>query len=262
MNDALPILIPAALTDSLTWEKELLLGQKAHAEGQRLLWQIDLGLPKHAFRPDDTATFYAFSLALEEFTKAIYLLLKEATCGILLYQGSSDFRQHVPLPLWEEALGAAPSLQEHALFGAQILSEYLQRLISFLPEEVPIFASFDTSQETSWSQTAQKLSQARFESVQLLVEGPAKVLYKTPDAPLGISLPLDSYFDAKTHAQLDELLSELISKNEPFRLIPEEKLTEEWNGLDTLIALSHTISSQGRRKLSGFAAAGGEIILK
>jgi hypothetical protein len=42
--------------------------------------------------------------------------------------------------------------------------------------------------------------------------------------------------------------------------VSEEKLTEEWDGIDALMVLQNTISPQGKRKLQGFAASGGEII--
>ena len=77
--------------------------------------------------------------------------------------------------------------------------------------------------------------------------------------PLGIYLPKDPMIDASVLAQLDRLIASLISEQTPFRIISEEKLTEQWDGLDRLIVPEKAISTQGKRKLLGFIAAGGTV---
>lgn len=44
------------------------------------------------------------------------------------------------------------------------------------------------------------------------------------------------------------------------KLIFEQFVSEEWEGLDKLYVIAGSLSPQAKRKLSGFVAAGGEII--
>lgn len=46
----------------------------------------------------------------------------------------------------------------------------------------------------------------------------------------------------------------------PFRIIPEALLTQEWEGVEQLIVNEEWLSSQGRRKIQGFIAAGGSVV--
>ena len=50
------------------------------------------------------------------------------------------------------------------------------------------------------------------------------------------------------------------NKKIPFRLIAEENIITNWDGLDTLIFAPSLLGSQGIRKLQGFLAAGGEVV--
>ena len=172
----------ARLSDDLKWDAEMHTAEKECEQGKSILWEIDLGIDSLLLR--DSAAFFSLSIALEEFTRSVYSRFKEKSSGVTLYRGDCDFKKCVPLTHWAEAFedfvgelkGKAPQWHElhttppashyHSLFGAQVLAEYLQRLISFLPDELPIFSLFDTSQEVSPSQAAQKLSRARFESLQ------------------------------------------------------------------------------------------------
>ena len=127
-----------------------------------------------------------------------------------------------------------------------MLSEYLHRLISFLPDTLLPFALIDTV--ASPAKAAQLLSKARFEH--LILKN-----HKIIPSSTAIYLPNDSLIDPAFLQKLDHLLPKLTS----FRIIPEEKLTEQWDGLDLLLVDPDKISIQGKRKLLGFIAAGGTV---
>jgi hypothetical protein len=74
---------------------------------------------------------------------------------------------------------------------------------------------------------------------------------------LGIYLPNDLMIDSSILAQLDQLFLKIAPT--PLRIIPEEKLTEQWDGLDRLLVPGKAVSAQGKRKLLGFIAAGGSV---
>ncbi len=51
-----------------------------------------------------------------------------------------------------------------------------------------------------------------------------------------------------------------VSPQVPYKVIPEHLLTQEWEGIDELYVPQNGVSAQGRRKISGFIAAGGTIV--
>lgn len=261
----------AHLSHDLNWENEV---QKAHglvAEGKMILWEIDLGFSKEHFNPQEAASFFSFSIAIEEFVKTVLPLFKESTFGICLYRGSVDVTSYFSRHIWEETFEEwieeqcgqeVASMQRHhySVFCSKVFAEYLQRLISFLPDDLLAFAIFDVSQEESPSATHQKLSRARFEYLHILIEKEGTIFTTTHHSSLGICLPTDPYINASTLEKMDGLIQQLQETGVEFRVIPELKLTEEWNELDHLIVIPEAISAQGKRKLLGFSAAGGVIL--
>lgn len=279
-SNAVVIRLPAHLSDDLNWTGEMQLGSQVASEGKYILWEIDLGLNSFQFTPEDSASFYSFSLALEEFSKKVWPEFQENTFGVSLYRGAFSPRVSFPVASWERAF-AEWFGSDYELFSVQLLSEYLHRLISFLPETVLPFAFIDVTEIRSQSKISQLFSKERFEYLHLALKG-AQVPFsgicwekgfsaqgwlgcavnaaKTlPEISVGIYLPKDEHIDAILLEQLDRLILELQKKEMPFRIVCEEKLTEQWDGLDQLIVFSSALSIQGKRKLMGFIAAGGTI---
>jgi len=74
----------------------------------------------------------------------------------------------------------------------------------------------------------------------------------SPPSKVGLCLPANA--EDSLIEKMDRFLATTLA-----RLIPEEKLNEEWNGLDRLVVFSEALSPQGKRKLLGFIAAGGTV---
>jgi hypothetical protein len=283
-SNACLIRLPARLKDDLNWSQESKRAEQVVAAGKRLFWELDLGLDSFLFMPEDSSSFYAFSLAVEEFSKQLWPLFQEHTFGVALYRGSLPSLQNFPSMHWENLFleWTAEHKGDEVLYRAQMLAEYLHRLLSFLPETVLPFALIDVGQGVSLAKAAQVFSSARFEHVHLAIKGaeiphsgicwrgghPAKG-WLGPTCPplrsssvpfLGVLLPSDSCLNSSLSEILQDLLHHLTEKEESFRVISEEKLTEQWNGLDELIVISKAVSIQGRRKLLGFIAAGGKVL--
>jgi hypothetical protein len=260
------IVLPADLQADLNWkEQEMLAG-----EANRLFWELDFGLSRGPLFLNDTAHFLSYTLAIEQFLKVFWEQYKDHTVGLCLYRGKGDF---------EERLVWSGELQDHfvewgkedkTLFCTQVFAEYMHRLASYLPDALYPFCLLDVTEVKSSAYSAQLLSKERFSHLQLAVKGSAVCLspwiwkeegitqdQRAIDAKIGVCLPQEEHCTAEILSILDNLFQD---QKEPFRIIPEALLTEEWNNLDTLIAIDRTVSPQGRRKLLGFAAAGGEII--
>jgi hypothetical protein len=280
-----PVLVrlPGRLNDDLGWEAQKKLAETIVSQGKAILWEIDLGLSSFVFKPEDTASFYSFSLALEEFTKTLWPQFEQQTLGVSLYRGAFSEEERFPKAHWEtHFLEQYPDAKgDYALFCVQNFAEYLHRLVSFLPDAALPFAFFDISAIPSAARSAQLFSKERFEHLHLALKGsrapfpglcwesgyPAhgwvgqrahEHCTKDP-AGTGILLPKDEYMDEVVLQGLDTLLAELLLKQAIFRIVCEEKLTEQWDGLDTLIVFPEAVTPQGKRKLQGFTAAGGII---
>ena len=278
--NAVLVTLPADLREDLNWSPHIQSAEKAAATQQLILWEIDLGLSSRAFSPHDSAAFFTYSLAIEEFTMTVWPQFKHCSLGAVLYRGSLSFEGQFPLAVWESAFSdwrkdGSPLVSEnnhgYALFCVQAFSEYLHRLVSFLPDELPAFAMLDVAAIGSAATEALLFSKERFEHLHLILKGAktpvAKLMWEenrcleaqTECPALGLYLPQDACITLDILGELDLLIEKLKTAGLNYRIIPEEKLTEHWNGLDTLIVPARAVGLQGKRKLLGFAAAGGTV---
>jgi hypothetical protein len=281
--------LPASLKDDLEWAKEKIQAEQISASGKYILWGIDLELSAFTFAPEDSAAFFSFSIAIEEFTTHFWPMFQKQTFGVVLYCGKCPSERHFPPAIWDPAFlewaNSFHSVSDKALYDLyciQMLSEYLHRLVAFLPEAILPFALIDVMSVQSPGRVAQLFSKERFEHIQIALRGATcpfsgicwdegqnaqGYLGKNPRVTeaalatsLGLYLPKDGYIDALFTHELDRLIFKLKQRQTSFRIIPEEKLTEQWDGIDRLIVSSQSISPQGKRKLLGFIAAGGSVI--
>jgi len=77
-----------------------------------------------------------------------------------------------------------------------------------------------------------------------------RIYYHSVESTAGAVFPAD----LQKAVRFDELLSK-----EPVRVVFESQLSEQWTGLDRLLVLSDSLSTQGNRMLKGFQATGGEV---
>ncbi len=262
------VVIPVAATssDDLNFSEQKKVAEKAVKAGKYLFWDIDLGLCYAEWDKEMDSCFHLFSLAIEEFSRQLWPSFQDKTFGVALYRG--------PFPL----------NQEDPLFSAKMFAEDLHRLLCFLPDAALPFALIDVEQIGSMSKSCQLLSKARFEYLNLAIKGSktpfcglcweeghygqgwigrAAEKKPSPEAippKVGVYLPEDEKIAPHVLNALDNLFEDLQKQKMPFRIVSEDKLTELWDGLDTLIIPPHTLSVQGKRKLLGFAAAGGNAI--
>lgn len=209
--------------------------------------------------------------------------------AVVLYKGNADISYRFPWDEdsleeyrnWkEEVYGEAvfeSEFETHLkrVFCLSMLSDLVHQLGAELPIEVPAYLLLDVSGLGSPAHQAHALSKARFRDIELGVRGlrfPAPYLNweagkayqgyfgRLPIAPLsqaptrGICLPKDPMCTPETLSKIDQLLED------DMRIIPEELLTESWDGLDDLLVLENALSPGGDRKLQGFIAAGGRVL--
>lgn len=225
------VILPAFLESDLNWSFLQI------PEGP-ILWEFDFGLFSKQLTLTDSAAFFSYTLAIEQFVKTLYSEFKERTVGVVLYRGSADIFSLIQLE--EEG--------DPEVLGATLFADYLHRLASFLPEEVRPFCLFEAPHHFSEARFLQLTSKDRFWHIELSLE-------PSVDLPEGILLPEDSFFN---EFEFERILS---SVEGSYRVIPEARLVEMWQGLDKLFVIEKAVSPQGLRKIKGFEAAGGEVIL-
>lgn len=251
------IKLPAQMESDLDWGSQI---NQAMQSNDGLLWTFDFG-PK--FRIHDPAFFSSCALAVEEFSKNIWPQFQGSTKGVVLYEGSIVFADRIFLSeqtevIFEDFLSEFPPHFERELlfrlFCANILSEFLHRIASLLPEEIPIICRFDARAESDACALAQLLCKRRFEHLHLEVLGAPWV---ESTSKIAVSLPLDERLDVEARKKLNALFLTL----KDFRVIPEELLCQHWDGVDQILALKKYTSEWGMRMLNGFQATGGEVKL-
>ncbi|MBM3197811.1 MAG: hypothetical protein FJZ58_00960 [Chlamydiae bacterium] len=281
-----------------------LLWQSAHDQakshvtlGKRLVWDLDFGFAHKPIFLQDTATFFAATLLIEEFLETLWKPFQEHTLAVCLFRGDVDVAKYF---LWTEQQEqlylermqdfAILSQEEVAhdflrkIFAVDVFSDYLHRLTSVLPDTLPAICCFDVTSMSSASASAFLLSKDRFPYVLLAVKGawfPFGQLSWEKGLSLGgwigrskpplieekgvsIAFCLPSLENKKlswSHFhQIDEILEKLSHSGRSYRIVEERYLHESWDGIDDLIVCSELLEEEGLRKVKGFLAAGGRVI--
>lgn len=263
MLDAVSIPLAARLKNDLNWDGARLSAQAAVHRGKKILWEIDFGFLTDQISLSDTSAYLSYTLAVTQFIKTLWQDFKEHTFGVSFYNGTADFSDRFS---WEEkhealflesandrGMKAELCTFGYKLFCADVFAQYLHRLISYLPDELQSFCQF-TTHDMSEGEWAMLLSGERFAHFQLIINGALPGHF-----PTAVCLPSDEYCNEDLIASLNRLFSNLRKDNTPYRVIPEFLLTEKWDGVDLLIVIQHAISPQGKRKLQGFCASGGQV---
>ena len=255
--------LPCQPHDSLDWNREIALAKTFVDQGKRIIWKCNLGLESAFYPLDDEMHFQAASLAMGRFSEIVWPEFKDCTEFVCLYRGSADFEASfswTPRQLEDFARFSEEEGGRERLFAAESFAIYFQMLSHRLPDEANVLLLFDVSTLPSPVIALQAISKERFEhftigfrGMDLPLEGlwweGEKLEDRKIDASVGVVFPV---------APCDRLETLLSLSN--VKVLFESFISEEWEGLDQIYVVAGSLSTQGMRKLSGFRAAGGEII--
>ncbi len=264
------IRLDGAASSLLKWDKEIAEARKIIQLGGTILWELDFGLEKLSFPLSSPTSFLSFTVAIKQFNEIIWDNFREQTFGVILFRGNLDYETQF---VWNqvhkehfEEMQLELSFKER-FFVINALAQYLHTLASKLPEEILVFAFFDAIKVKSQAEIAILLSEELFGHILLGIRSSvAKIgalrwnngYFGEPDqCEIGVCIPDKSFWNEEICLHLEELLQEM--KGTKFRMIPELKILEKWEGLDEIIYLEDFITAQGKRQLDGFIAAGGKI---
>jgi len=215
--------------------------------------EVDLKLFRPNFSFEDQIQFQVSGNVLEA------LCQKATNCDtIRLYKGPLDWTRLYPFSFslekkyeeWlQDTYGNTRKLDERrAVFGVNLLTEYLHRIASFAPEHIQFTLLFDDLDWYAPSHLAQLFSKMRFTHFQI---------ENDPfEGKVGFVLFDDKDFDEKSYKLIDKVLKEHSQK---VRFLPQEMIPELWHNLDSLYVVEEKLSKYGKRGIAGFEAAEGVV---
>lgn len=273
------IFLDGRIQSSLDWAQ----AKSEGAGNASIMWMMDLGLFGGLLKPlDDQSQFLSLSLSLQHFRDTLWREFQETTHSLCVYDGSVDFSKHFP---WDEkqwtnflhwfhvrfgndqTYGASREAFENHPEGRHILRlfcrdtcvEYIQLLANRLPDSMKVSVRLAVDGLGNLLQEAQLLSGDRYERLDLIVKGGS--IGQTAKASVAICIPPLEMCRPSQFEGIEPALRYLIDNRIPYRLIPENHLITEWDNLDFLIVSPSGLGAQGKRKLQGFAAAGGTVVV-
>jgi hypothetical protein len=272
------IVLPAGITSNLDWQHEIAQAKDAAS----IIWELDFDLLGKDLL--DPLIYESLSVAAQHFTKKIFPEFASKSSSICLCRIERDLAESPILNAdlkesfleWLLSIYHTPCLVRYDLgipgeelnfetlaknesgkhlirvYSLTLLSEYLHRLAALFPDSIEITCELDLSAVKSKAELGQLLSKERFPHIT-----PIAPMSFSQDAPIALCLPPDEKLSRRILSLIDHALSELQEKS--YRIIPESNLTESWEGVDLLIAISDAVTPNGKRKLQGFCASGGTV---
>jgi hypothetical protein len=166
------------------------------------------------------------------------------------------------------------------LFCRDLTVDYLNLLTGPISETIPLFLLIECEKEPPVF-LAELLAKNRFQNYVLATKGGALPIQglafqderdsfgfisseeflfrKKRAAKIGFCLP-EHFDDFKVRETVNEVFLTLNGSQIDYRVIPEADLISDWQGLDSLIVFSKTVTKEGLRALKGFQASLGQVI--
>lgn len=276
MSNVIRIPLDGRLSASLDWKAEKKLAIQSIELGNKILWEMDLGLFKGLKHPlTSNSQYLSLVLSLEHFRDTLFKEFQAHTAGLSLYRGPIDFSSELQwdremlgnLSEWlhdnsdfSEILTSYSQVDKNllALFARDVGVEYFHLLANALPDSLKPCVSLDAKGEED--RLKQALLSHRECYQPIVPELVNSNLCLDSEALHAIILPSCKINRFDELEKLRVVFDDLTSKNTAYRLIPEEFFVSEWDGLDVVFVLTSALSPAGKRKLQGFCAAGGSVV--
>lgn len=162
-----------------------------------------------------------------------------------------------------------------------VARDYFDLLSTRFNDDIPLFCLLDTESISSPAHLCQLLFRSDYDTVFSVIKkgiSPYPSLVweegvnyygfignkplnrkEVPLPKLGLVLPEQPLVDFSALERLDKTFQQLDQANLAYRIIFEEEIHFQWDGLDYLVADSALLSKEGIRKIQGFLATGGAV---
>jgi hypothetical protein len=290
--NAIKIKLEGGPKSDLDWGIAKDTAQKWVDQGLKIFWELDLGLGGGLSYPlSHVSQFLTLKLAIEHFCVEIWETFHKSTVGIALYRGEIDFAptfqwNEEQLRLFENWKKENISIQNvkedllARLYCRDAIEEYIELLGGHLPENLPVYLLLNISTINSFPEIAYLLKGSRFFDLQRAVRGenlPSKEFawekgrsyigfigrdlsnWEKIAAPI-CGVCISTIYSDLSALRLQEIFYALNQHHVNYRMVSEELLSRQWEGLDYLVVSSEIVTSQGYRQLKGFCAAGGTVL--
>ncbi len=250
---AATLVLDARPESSLNWKLEFEQAECLIAKGYKICFELNLGL----FRPESKplthqGQFQTYVLALDEFRARFLAPFSEHTEAVILYRSMEassamqpDYlellRQELPDDIISLILIDATHLQDPYSFSMRFNLDRFS-LFTLAICNAPLLLSCAT-----WKQGQSLLG---------YIGRDIKSYKPHQDVQAGLIIPRSSV-DAES---IKPLLNQLIQSNKPFKVISEDLLPVEWEGLDELYIKQDLLAPTTLRTIAGFQAAGGTVL--
>lgn len=295
--DTVTLYLDGRVQADLNWKNVREEARAAIDQGFSLMWDIELALFNQLKQPlTNQGQFLSLALSLEHFRDSLWKEFKDRTVGISFYRGTADFSLGFPWDMHQEQnfkswLKESCALEEREpeeeeqlirLFCRDVAVEYLLLLASRLPDTLSAYLFLDAAHlNGTMAQEMQLLNPERYDRFHLALKearlpfdalgwgSPTSLGYSgenfsqvldSVDVKVGVCVPSMSFNRAFHYQGFEEALSALQGRSVPYKLIGENVLTSQWDGLDYLLYSPTGLSNEGKRKLQGFCAAGGTAV--
>jgi hypothetical protein len=293
--NAVRIPLDGRSTSDLDWSRAREVAERLSVDqAYSILWDIDLGLFSRLGAPfSDTAQFHALRLSLKHFAETLWPAFSKNTLGIVVYRGLADFSQFFPwnserqdaFDRWLHEVNAPKEMDRRflaQLFCRDCCSEYLHRLTAGLPGDLLPWLLLDAATIQAVPTLLELTHRDCWARFVLALKGPTQsplgLGWDTPSSfgylartPLvvppeqipttGLLLPGRDEVSLAATSGLQRALQWLTEQGKPYRVLTEDLLTAEWDHLHIVVGIADCIGPLTQRKLQGFRAAGGEVIL-
>ena len=254
---AATVVVDAKPASSLCWKSEISAAQELIKNGYKICFELDLGLFGSEFKGiANQGQFQTLVLALDEFRNRLLKPFQEHIEAVILYRSPTAFS----------------SIEER-----DIQMDYLDLLRQELPDELITLLLFDCQNIQDPYSFVRMFSPDRFNLFTLgLAHAPvllSNVCWNAGGALLGyIGRDISKYHPQECSkallmprftsdaASIRPLIESLILQNKRFKIISEDFLALEWDGLDELYIQKTTLAATSLRMVDGFIAAGGVVI--
>ncbi|NGX57845.1 MAG: hypothetical protein K940chlam3_00742 [Chlamydiae bacterium] len=277
---AVTISLDGRLQSDLDWAKAQSMAQEISEKGFKIFWDLELGLFNRLLHPiSDEMQLKTLGLAIEHFYKSIWSEFSENTVGLCLYRGSLDLSSQYPWSdeqqenflLWcQESNIDSTDPFSKKLYCRDAGTEYLNLLANFVPEAIIPFILLDARNVQDPFKCLRLLDPERTDRFSRALKGSVVStrdylwneigIMESISVNTGLYLPHSKNYRECNHKNYENTFCALDQHKIPYRLIAEDHLITDWDGLDYLLVDPQSISRMGQRKILGFCAAGGTVV--
>lgn len=276
--NAVRIPLDGTLRSDLRWERALASAEQAANRGLKILWDLDLGLFSRLTLPlSDETQFRSLSLAVHHLLDLIRTRFLPVTLAVVVYRGNADLSVGFP---WDaDGMIRTRELEDRAvrLDCRDHGCSYLRQLIVGWPDAVQPMVLLDAGRIRQPLDSVLLTDRQQYRGFAMAVRGsdwPGRMLgWDRPsvhgllarqrlESPTELSQPkIGLCLPSKFAINYDfSALQKCVESNRHLRLLSEDSLTSDWDGLDVILVDDTTLSPLGRRQLQGFLAAGGRVV--